>query len=443
MDNRSIQLLEASFRGVPFRVRSESKSDAGRKIVLHDYVNSSERFVEDQGQIPPRFTIEAFVHGENFKSLANSLEQALNQRGSGRLVLPTLGAFQVYAMPYTVKASQTEVGEIVFSLDFATGRPAAGPIEAAIDPTQVFALGDTARQSIQGALGDLWSTPSTASNSAVSASDFVGSLNDILEKYSASMPSSNLTALSSKISRLERTASQIIRDPSSLAANLIGGTPEDAGIWQEISLGLGSNNSGFSTLIQSMGFGGSDFTYSSGINGASASYNPVQSGDNTIPIWQETTAQRIARNKNRINLFNSQRLSALVAGYEVAANSDYETQSDIDSVVLQLEENHERIMRDDTIDKNIIQSNPNVRTAIENVRLAALNVIDQKKQQAFNVTSTKLNYPSSSFVQAYAFYAEEFTNTSELEDRTLQLRGLNPEKPAIALDGEISIFRTT
>lgn len=442
-DTLTTQLLEASFRGVPFRVRSEGKSEAGRKIILHDYVNSSDRFVEDQGELPPRFRITAFVHGENFKQLADALEGALKQKGAGRLVLPTLGAFSVYAMPYSVDASQTSVGEISFSLDFAVGRPAAGPSFSLQDATQVFGLGDDARQAVQNALGDLWQIPSTFENATVAISDFTGSIDDVVEKYSSLIPVDDLSALLSKAQRLKATASQIVRDPSSLAFELIGGTPRSVGIWQRISLGLGNTASGFSELIQSMSFGGSDFSGISGINGDSQSNNPIQSGGSTIPLWQETTAQRTRRNDNRLNIVNAQRVSALVGAYEVAANTDFQTQDQISDVRRQLEDEHERIMLDGTVDKDIIQSDPDVRTSVEAVRIASLNVLEQKRQEAFFVTTKENKKPYSSFVEAYRLYAEEFTDSGQLEDRAIQLRALNPSKPAMGLDGGITIFRTT
>ena len=99
-------------------------------------------------------------------------------------------------------------------------------------------------------------------------------------------------------------------------------------------------------------------------------------------------------------------------------------------------------MREDTIDRDIIQSEDNARQAIENVRLASLNVLEQKEQEIYVLAQTKIVSPTSSFVLGYSLYAEEFTNDVELSDRSILLRKLNPELPAVSLDGEATIFRT-
>ncbi|MEM7674700.1 MAG: DNA circularization N-terminal domain-containing protein, partial [Myxococcota bacterium] len=121
------QLSAASFKGVQFFVRSEEQTDNGRRIVLHEYPNSDTRFVEDLGLVPTKFSVDAFVFGENYQDAQRELESVLNEEGPGQLILPTFGGFEAYALPYTVSAGQTEVGEVKFKLSFALGRPRAGP----------------------------------------------------------------------------------------------------------------------------------------------------------------------------------------------------------------------------------------------------------------------------------------------------------------------------
>ena len=77
------QLLPSSFRGVSFKIRGEVLPEEGRKIVLHEYVNSSARFVEDLGGIPSRFQVNAFVHGVDFRERSDALRAALNTKGAG------------------------------------------------------------------------------------------------------------------------------------------------------------------------------------------------------------------------------------------------------------------------------------------------------------------------------------------------------------------------
>ena len=436
-DSRTKQLVGASFRGVPFQIFTETLSEGGRKIVLHEYVNSSERFVEDLGEIPPRFRISAFVHGNNFKSLSQRLESALNQEGEGKLFLPTFGGVDVYALPYTKDASQKAVGEIKFELEFAVGRPAAGPVVSTIDVEQVYSLGDTARQKIQAALGALFQVPVQSENVTVASFDITASMDGLLENYKDILPSENLTGIESKIDRIKAALPQLIRDPELLSAQLIGGTPSDPALWQNVSLGL-TGGSGITNLILSTVFGTGDLLNLSDINGSSADNNPISD----IPLWAETTAERIKRNDNRLNIVNAHRVSAMVGAYESVAAASYNTQNEIIAAREAVEDIHDRLMLDDTFDRNVVQSEDDARSAIESVRLASLNVLEQKEQEVYSLAEARILSPSSSFVQAYNFYAEEFTNDLELSDKAILLRKLNPSLPAISLENDVTIFRT-
>lgn len=443
MDNRTSQLLEASFKGVPFRVRSEVLTEGGRKITLHEYVNSSERFVEDLGEIPPKFSVKAFVHGENFRSLADRLETVLKSEGSGRLFLPTFGAVTVFALPYRKDASQTSVGEISFELEFATGRPAAGPVQGVADLQQVYKLGDDARQTLQKVFGDLWTKVKDSTSSIVAESDILSSVNAAFEETKDFIGVESLGELNQKVKKFSTFAAQLKNNPTQLANDFIGGVPIQTGFWQEISLGFSSVQTisdvsgfslGLSSLLSLTDFGSSDALKLVDVNGATT-------GSTGIPLWPEDTAQRIQRNKNRNTIINAQRIAALITAYEVAAAINYDTEQDIDDTRGVLEARHEILMRDDTIDPDLIQSNDEVREAVENIRLAALDVILQKEQEAFVLDTANVRRASSSFVQSFAFYAEEFTDDEALADRAISLRRLNPELAAISLKNNITIFR--
>lgn len=427
------QLLQASFRGVEFGVRSEA-SDAGRKIVLHEYLNSEQRYVEDLGEIPAKFSIDAFVHGVEFMDNASRLETALRQEGPGRLVLPTFGSLDVYALPYKKNASQTGIGEIKFSLEFAVGRTEPSPIASTTDKQEVFSLGDTARQDMQTAFVELWEVATDADNIAMAQSDLLATSQTAFNSFKDIVPSENLENMQRNITLFETSAPNFVRNATALANNLIGGTPTITGLWQEISLGL-SKGIGLDNLLALSEFGSVILKDSTILRGA------YISTDNNVPLWNPTTAGRIQRNNNRLSLVNVNRIASLVTSYEVAAAGEYTTSEDILNVRLALEDNHETLMRDDTIDPNILQSNDLVRNSVEALRIAALNVLEQKEQQVFKIDSMDIQRASSSFVQAYALYADSLNNEDELESRTLALRGLNPSSPAISLNGDSSVFK--
>lgn len=432
-DTLTSQMLQGSFKGVPFGVHSEEFS-AGRKIVMHEFLNSDDRFVEDLGKIPPKISFPAFVHGLDFRDKATRLETVLNEEGVGRLVMPTFGAWDVFALPYKKTASQKGIGEIKFSLEFAVGRIEPSPVSAITDEQEVFSLGDTARQDIQTAFIELWQVPKDADNIAMAQSDLLATAQTAFNSFKDIVPSENLENMQRNITLFETSSPSFVRNATALANNLIGGTPTTTGLWQEISLGL-SKGIGIDNLLQLSDFGSVILKDSDILRGAF-----ISEGEN-IPLWNPTTAGRIERNNNRLALVNVNRIASLVTSYEVAASSIYSTSEDINSVRLALEANHETLMRDDTIDPDILQSNDKVRDSVENLRIASLNVLEQKEQQVFKIDSIDIQRASSSLVQAYALYADGLKNEDELETQTLSLRGINPTKPAIALNGNSPVFK--
>lgn len=87
-------LQPASFRGEPFLVEAHDSS-FGRRVVVHEYPNRNEPYTEDLGRQARRFTITAFVVGDDYQAKRDRLLEAVEQPGPGTLVHPYLGSLQV------------------------------------------------------------------------------------------------------------------------------------------------------------------------------------------------------------------------------------------------------------------------------------------------------------------------------------------------------------
>ena len=113
------QLQPASFRGVPFYVRS-ADTEEGRRGVLHEYPLRDDPFVEDMGRKAGEFTLEAIIVGEDYFPARDALRDALKQPGAGELVHPTLGRMQValVASVRFVESLTDEGGMARFTLRF-------------------------------------------------------------------------------------------------------------------------------------------------------------------------------------------------------------------------------------------------------------------------------------------------------------------------------------
>lgn len=424
-------LLPATFKGIGFYVRSEVLTEGGRRIVLHDYPNSSERFVEDLGELPPKFTITAFVTGPDFLNRADQLERALKEEGAGRLSMPTLGAVTVFALPYRKDATQADVGEVRFELSFAAGRPISGPRRAPNTVETVYSLGDKARKASGDALEKKWTEPKETSNVITAIYD----LEQCAKSTDLLLTSLKNVADVNAINKFVGfNAPSIVRSGVYIKRVFVDK------LWQTLSVGL-SGGAGLASLIGLTSFGALLSLSLSDIQSASVS-STSNSTSTDVPLWPQTTAARTIRNNNRLSLINTHRINALIVAYEQAADKTYQTDQELDEIRSNLEDQHQRLMRVDTENRDLPQSDSAVRDAIEVLRLASLSVLDQKDQSAYSLTTLTLNVAKSAFVLSYDLYAESLTNSGQIVDRAIVIRGLNPEMPADRLAGDVMVLQS-
>ncbi len=97
-------LRPASFRGVPFKVLPLT-TQVGRRTVLHEYPQRDKPYGEDLGKKARQYQVDAIVLGADYLTQRNRLIAALEAKGPGKLVHPTLGEMDVIL---TSPASVTE-----------------------------------------------------------------------------------------------------------------------------------------------------------------------------------------------------------------------------------------------------------------------------------------------------------------------------------------------
>lgn len=440
------RLAQASWRGVVFSVRSEDLPSGGRKTALHEFPNSDERFVEDLGQIPQQFTIKAFVHGLDWIERSQALEKALRTPGPGRLVMPTFGAWTVWALPYSKTASQTSVGEIEFSLEFAASRAVAGIAEQVATAETVFAKGDIARSSIVTGFTKFFKAPLSALGITASLSDITSAANQAFSTVSSLLNADSLGELTSALRSLVGDAGGLLNEPFDMALEFFGIADDAPGLWQIISEGMDAFDSIGALLDFANSFGNnlaliqSDFDSGSTVSPVS-SFAPGTSDVQTsgISLWAPTTADRIDQNLSRTTIVESNRLAALVCAYEQAANADYQTIDQIQTIRTQLEDTFAEMMRVDAQDVSSVPAQREVRAAMDDLRISALAVLDQKAQSAWLtaeiIRTGSLPAPSLT----YLLYAESITN--DLDTRTTQVRQLNQQVSAVEMSGELTVLR--
>lgn len=106
-------LLDASYRGVPFNVMAEDLTGQ-RSLGQHGvpYVDGDD--VEDLGRGPRQFALQAVIFGENYLLELQTLLRALDTRGSAELIHPIYGSVTVVNAMYQVshRAERPDYAEV-------------------------------------------------------------------------------------------------------------------------------------------------------------------------------------------------------------------------------------------------------------------------------------------------------------------------------------------
>jgi len=87
-------LQDASLRGVPFKV-DEDEATFGRRVQVHEYPNRDKPFAEDLGRATRRFSVQAYLIGDDFFEQRNRLIEAIEKAGSCTLIHPYYGEMTV------------------------------------------------------------------------------------------------------------------------------------------------------------------------------------------------------------------------------------------------------------------------------------------------------------------------------------------------------------
>ncbi|ELY2553005.1 DNA circularization N-terminal domain-containing protein [Cronobacter sakazakii] len=87
-------LQDASLRGVPFKVE-EDEATFGRRVQVHEYPNRDKPWAEDLGRATRRFSVQAYLIGDDYFEQRNKLIEAIEKPGSCTLVHPYYGEMTV------------------------------------------------------------------------------------------------------------------------------------------------------------------------------------------------------------------------------------------------------------------------------------------------------------------------------------------------------------
>jgi len=448
-NTRTELMAEANFDGIPFRVRTETISSQGRRIIVHEYLNSNRIFAEDIGQIPPYFSIDAFIHSDlsanNFLEKAEAFRTKLNRKLNkpGKLTLPTIGNVRVIALDFSESRSQTSVGEVTFNLKFVK---ATGSIVANVAPAResdIFSASDDAREVITETSPKFYSIPETINNRLTVLHDFTSQVNDTSNKARNFLTSGPLGEARTTIRNFVTNLPNLINTPQNLVNTYVATGESDVGVFQDLSNRLSNP-----TSVNSFDLASNSSRSGSGLfNDMRSIRNDVNNVDDSTdpssfekPIWSATTVERSNRNMNRNFAIDMNRVNWLLIAYEQAANRDYTTSTEVENIRNELSTMYDNVVLTAAEDLDSLISDLTLIESINNVRDLTLEVLELKEQQAFNLTTINYPFPLDVISLTYQLYAEEFNTFNDLEERATLIKQLNPDQQSDRMVGDITIL---
>lgn len=111
------KLRTASFKGIRFQV-ADHESTAGRRLSVNEYPFRDTPWTEDMGRSARRWTITAYMVGEDYMAAADRLMDAIDAGGVGALVHPYLGTKQVIAQEARRRETQREGRYVEINITF-------------------------------------------------------------------------------------------------------------------------------------------------------------------------------------------------------------------------------------------------------------------------------------------------------------------------------------
>jgi hypothetical protein len=450
MDGITKQLQAATFRGETFYVTSESIPQRGRKYAIHDYPNSDKRFAQDLGLLPASFEVQAIITskntetadpglptfgsseevvraGPNFLRLAENLQNALDAKGTGRLVLPHLGALDVVALPYKVDYKHKSIGVIGFTLKFTISNTAEVPALSPSSIEDVYQASDEAKLDMQEKYAEKYEIPTDKKSLLTSANDYRKSVVNTVGVYSSRINNLN-SQLQEIVLSVEADLISLVKDPQLLTEKLIYGNIALAnGLFATLSDLFGPSGSSAEGVLSLIDFGKDLLD-----NGTSV-------GLSAIPLWDNDTKNRVTRNNNRTLNVESVRINALLLGYETAANFDYKTSEDISTTTISLEQAYEKVMLNGD-SSGIFTNDSDFKILLDSVKTAAFSVLEQKAQQVFSVASLDIASEGSVFALSYILYAEQFNSPEDAQEASEQLLELNPGQNPSEITQDLKVF---
>jgi len=387
-----VELKIASYKKVEFLFISATTT-GGIKRKIFSFPNTNRQSIEEFGTSPRSFQIEAIIPFKDYEENKAALISVLESGGAGRLTHPTFGAIDnVKSGAYTINETLSELGRAKVTMQFDIDNAAGIPQQALNSVSQVDKENQELADGLNTNLEDNWDV--TSVNNYADAQESVNSVSDTFNSAlkSTGQAIDKVNSYKRELDTFTESINTLISEPKALADSI-------------------------RSLYVSMGN-----LYEAPSDSFNAFKSMFNFGDND-PVVEATTTDLKERNKNRDILRGNMKNQALGYAYVAAADTEYQTVDEIDSVNDALEEQYLNSV-DQDIDNASVGDLNDLR-AQANATLADLR-ISARRTITINVKRTPLS------VLAYKYYGStDLVNT---------LQQLNNIEQISFVEGEIRIL---
>jgi len=228
------KMQKGSFRGVPFRVKSQ-ETELGRRVARHEYPGRDDPWPEDLGKKGRVHTLEMHIIGADYMAGRDAMIAALEKAGPAELVHPWLGRLQVQVEASRLRESTREGGMAIFSVSFLEAAPAKFPSASASTPAAVDSKATPAAAAVSSEFSASFSVssrPAWVALSAISTLTSAMALITTLVHRSPATPEA-MTAFDASLLALQTALPTLVYTPAALAGQTSGLIQSVAGLYTD------------------------------------------------------------------------------------------------------------------------------------------------------------------------------------------------------------------
>jgi len=392
--------FEASYsingKNALFYARNVSDSGLGRKTVIHEYPNSSERYVQDMGKKSGIYDFDIEIQetiSSRYKRSKKKLEDNLNAIGRGTLTHPTIGQKKVVVVSVSVDEDFiNELGIAKYKVTFAESTlnkyPEEGDSKSALSKwfDQHFASAKAAFDKVveyyNKGIEGFNIARDYIQNTTQTVNDIVSTVNGVADEAAAFV---------ADIADLTASLTELMQTPSNLSRR-----------FQNIFGTISAITDSFKTMVD-------------------IALNIFDSSKNEQ--YPASSARNEQLNTNNQELDNYFKTSSLAIACLASTNIDYTSQEEIDGIIKRLNTAFDSL-NPDKIDEDVYYN-------LQNLKVGTASFLKNLRTTLpFYVTIKTNSVPSA--VLTYNYYG-----SSDRSDEILLLN--NIEDPAF-VNGNINIL---